>query len=66
MPTAGLGVGVKLDLASHLAMRFDRRFYAVFKSSAIVQFCGSDGCETVLKGRAMRQGEVAASLVLEF
>jgi hypothetical protein len=64
--TAALGGGVKLDMAKHVAIRFDARGYAVFVSSGAGAICGPAGCSVAFSGNAMFQGEVAASVVLKF
>jgi hypothetical protein len=64
--TAALGGGVKLDMAKHVAIRFDARGYAVFVSGGAGAICGPAGCSVAFSGNAMFQGEVAASLVLKF
>jgi hypothetical protein len=64
--TAALGGGVKLDLASHVALRLDARAYAVFVSSGAGAVCGPAGCSVAFSGNAMFQGEVAAGVVLKF
>ena len=62
--TGALGGGVKLDVAKHVAIRFDARAYAIFVSSSAAAACGG-GCAFAFTGDAMFQGEVAASLVLK-
>ena len=62
--TGALGGGVKLDVAKHVAIRFDARAYAIFVSSSAAAACGG-GCAFAFSGDAMFQGEVAASLVLK-
>ena len=64
--TAALGAGVKLDMAKHVAFRFDARGYAVFVGSGAGAICGPGGCSFAFAGNAMFQGEVAASVVLNF
>jgi hypothetical protein len=64
--TAALGGGVKLDFASHVALRFDARAYAVFVGSGAGAICGPGGCSVAFSGNAMFQGEVAAGVVLKF
>ncbi len=64
--TAALGGGVKVDMASHVAIRFDARAYAVFVSSGAGAICGPGACSVAFSGNAMFQGEVAASVVLKF
>jgi hypothetical protein len=64
--TAALGGGVKLDMATHVAIRFDARGYAVFVGSGAGAICGPAGCSVAFSGNAMFQGEVAASVVLRF
>jgi len=63
--SAALGGGVKLDMAKHVAIRFDARAYAVFVSSGAGAICGPAGCSFAFAGNAMFQGEVAASLVFK-
>jgi hypothetical protein len=65
-PTAALGGGVKLDMAKHVAFRFEARAYAVFASSGAGAICGPGGCFVAFGGNAMFQGEVATSVVLKF
>ena len=64
--TAALGGGVKLDMAEHVAIRFDARGYAVFVNGGAGAICGPAGCSVASSGNAMFQGEVAASVVLKF
>jgi hypothetical protein len=64
--TAALGGGVKLDMASHVAIRFDARGYAVFVGRSAGAVCGPAGCSFAYAGNAMFQGEVAASVILKF
>lgn len=64
--TAALGGGAKVDMAKHVAIRFDARGYAVFVSSGAGAICGPAGCSFAFAGNAMFQGEVAASVILKF
>jgi len=63
--SAALGGGVKLDLATHVCVRFDARAYAIFARGGAGAICGPGGCAAAFTGSAMFQGEVAASLVLK-
>jgi hypothetical protein len=63
--SAAVGGGVTFDLATHVAVRFDARGYAVFVNSSTAAACGG-GCAFAFSGSAMFQGEVAASFVFKF
>jgi hypothetical protein len=63
--TTGLGGGGALEVAERLEVRLDARAYAVFVSSGAGLFCAG-GCTATFGGRAVLQGEAAASLVFQF